>query len=179
MKNHTRLYKLVSIALTAAGIAVIAPFSVPIGPVPLSLASFGCMLAVYLLSYPGAVYAAAIYLLLGFSGLPVFSGFTGGFQKLAGPTGGYLLGYLLLVSIAGWFSDKLNGEKKGYLLGFLIGTAALYALGTVWLMLETGLTLKKALFTGVLPFLPGDAVKICLAMKLGPLLRDRIRRRKD
>ena len=74
----------------AAVTCILAPLSVPIGPVPISLTNFAIYLSLYLLDWKKGTLSYLIYLLLGLVGLPVFSGFTGGLAKLAGPTGGYI-----------------------------------------------------------------------------------------
>ena len=88
-----------------------------------------------------ALSACAVYLLLGAFGLPVFTGYAGGIAKIAGPTGGYLLGYLFLVLIGGLFMLKMPRSEKKLLnilfpvLGLVLGTAALYLFGTAWFMI--------------------------------------------
>ena len=89
------------IAVMAALICVAGPLSVSIGPIPLSLASFAVYMAGAVLGAKKGTLAVGIYLLLGLVGLPVFSGFSGGFQKLIGVTGGYLVGYLPCALITG------------------------------------------------------------------------------
>lgn len=162
--------KLTLTALSAALLCVLAPLSVPVGPVPLSLATLIVMLMPYLLGTGKSVIAVALYLGLGAAGLPVFSGWTGGLAKLSGPTGGYLAGYLLLALAAGLTLRVTGGRFWPTAAGFALGTLLLYAVGTAWLTLATQMPLPAALTAGVLPFLPGDAVKIALAAKCGPLL---------
>ena len=130
-----------------------------------------------------------LYLLLGMAGLPVFSGFSGGFVKLAGPTGGYLIGYIPLALISGLFiqfSTKLqpSSDKKALKLtlprliqvsGMIFGTAVLYALGTVWFCIVMDCTASYALSLCVLPFIPGDLAKMLIAIVLGPELKKRIK----
>ena len=89
------------IAVMAALICVAGPLSIAIGPIPLSLASFAVYLAGAVLGAKRGPLAVAIYLLIGLVGVPVFSGFSGGFQKLIGVTGGYLVGYLPCALLTG------------------------------------------------------------------------------
>lgn len=160
------------IGLMTAVTCVVAPLSLPIGPVPISLTTLVLYFSVYLIGTKQAFISCLIYLLLGMVGLPVFSGFSGGAAKLAGPTGGYLLGYLLMILIAGFFITRANGKKWIDLMGMILGTEALYTLGTVWLSVQSGIGLKAALFAGVIPFIPGDAVKILLALFQGRKIRN-------
>ena len=89
--RKTSTYAMVVTALMAAVTCILAPLSVPIGPVPISLTNFAIYLSLYLLDWKKGTLSYLIYLLLGLVGLPVFSGFTGGLAKLAGPTGGYIM----------------------------------------------------------------------------------------
>ena len=177
-KVHRRISTstMVVVALMAAVLCVLAPFSIPIGPIPVSLATLGLYLAVIILGRKKATAVCLMYLLIGFVGLPVFSGFTGGPAKLLGPTGGYLLGYLLLTMIAGWFVDKFS-EKNGLcVLGIWIGTMACYVVGTVWLAVQMEMSFQTALVIGVVPFLIGDVVKIIIAVWFGSAIRRQIHR---
>ena len=159
------------VALMAAVICVLAPFSIPIGPVPISLATFCLYIAVILLGGRKAFIVCLMYLLIGFVGLPVFSGFSGGPMKLLGPTGGYFLGYLLLTMIVGWFVDKFPKKRVMCLLGFILGTASCYLTGTAWLAFQMNMNFVSALLVGVVPFLVGDVIKIVAAMWIGTLVR--------
>ena len=159
------------IGLMTAITCVLAPMAIPIGPVPISLTNLVLYFSLYLVGTKFTLVSYVIYLLLGLVGLPVFSGFTGGPAKLAGPTGGYLIGFLLMIWIAGIFITRSNGKKWIDLSGMIIGTAAVYAVGTVWLSVQSGMDFRAALFAGVIPFLPGDAVKIFLALFQGRKIR--------
>ena len=154
-----------------AVLCVFGPLSVPIGPVPVSLATFVIYLMVYLLGMKRSAVSIGLYLLLGLIGLPVFSGYTGGPVKLFGPTGGYLIGYLFLALIGGYFIEKSGGKLLPSLLGMILATAVLYTLGTLWLAKVTGISLMSALSAGVIPFIGIDAAKMAAAAILGPVLK--------
>ena len=158
-------------ALFAAVLAVAAPFSVDIGPVPLTFATFAIYLAAIAIGAKRGVAAVLIYILLGGFGLPVFSRFQGGFHIIAGVTGGFLIGYIPLVFVVGIFADKYSGNIFAYALGILIGTILLYTVGVVWFMYLTGSALTAALLICVVPFLPGDALKAIAACAIAPKLR--------
>ncbi|MBR3299664.1 MAG: biotin transporter BioY [Clostridia bacterium] len=162
-------------ALMAAALCILAPLSIPIGPVPITLSVLAIMLMPYLSGMRLSVLAVVLYLALGALGLPVFSGFEGGVQKLVGPTGGFLVGYIPLALIAGLFVDK-SDRMPAQLLGLALGLFACYALGTVWLALQMRIDLSAALGAAVLPFLPLDAVKLVTAAVLGPQLKKRLKR---
>lgn len=164
------------IGLMAAVMCLAAPFSVPIGPVPISLATLVIYFTIYLLGAASGTISCLIYLLLGLVGLPVFSGFTSGPEKLLGPTGGYLIGYLLMALVGGIFVDRYRKNILLQFLGLVLGTAACYILGTAWLAWQASLSLKAALWAGVIPFIPGDLVKIAAAMVVAPQIRRQIDR---
>ena len=121
--------RLTRTALAAAVICILGPLSVPIpvSPVPLSLTHLGIYLAAYTLGRKDATAATLIYLLLGAVGLPVFSGFSGGFAKLAGPTGGYLLGFVILTFVVAAAVDRYDGKRGPVALAMLWGNLAVYA----------------------------------------------------
>ena len=176
IRRERTVYRLTMTAAFAAGIAVLAPWSVPLGPVPLSLCTLMLYVAAWVLT-PGRVLAAAsVYVLLGAAGLPVFAGFLGGVGRLAGPTGGYILGYLPLSVVCALFAGRFPLRRWLCLLGMVLGTAVLYVVGTLWFCVQTGTAAEGALAVCVLPFLPGDLVKMGAALLLGPALRRRLER---
>ncbi len=161
-------------ALMTALICVLGPIAFPIpflSPVPISLGTLAIYLAVYMLGLKDGMLSVAVYLLLGLAGLPVFTGFTGGLAKVAGPTGGYMIGYLFLAATEGFFTDHFHGKKLMAAAGMVIGTALLYLFGTLWLAFQMNLTFFAALGVGVLPYLPGDTAKILIALSLGSAIR--------
>ena len=113
MKTH----KLTLIGLFTAFLCILGPIAIilPFSPVPLSLGTLGVLLACLLLGTKNGLLCTILYLILGFVGLPVFTSFTGGAGKLLGPTGGYLLGYLLLASVGGSLAGRW--EKKIVITG--------------------------------------------------------------
>ena len=164
------LIRMTQISVMAALLCIAAPWSIPAGPIPISLATLVVYLAGIVIGRIDGLIAVSVYLLLGAVGVPVFSGFEGGIQKLIGVTGGYLFGYLPCVYLTGLFADRF---RKVWLTasGMILGTVLLYALGTGWFLLQTERTLTEAMTLCVIPFLPGDAVKIIVAGACGIPLR--------
>jgi biotin transport system substrate-specific component len=158
-------------ALLAAIICVMAPFVIPIGPIPLSLATFAIYIAASVLNWKYGTLSVVLYVALGAVGLPVFSGLTGGIPKLIGPTGGFIFGYILLALITGLVVDRFGKHKWSYPVGMVLGTAVLYICGTAWIIVSLHYTLTAALMACVVPFLIGDAIKIILASVIAPMLR--------
>ena len=110
---NTKTKELAYIALMTAVISVLAPISLPIvGEVPISLATLAVMLSGVLLGSRNGAAAAALYLVLGAIGVPVFAGYTSGAGILFGVTGGYLFGYIPLAFLSGWFYERAKPEKK-------------------------------------------------------------------
>ncbi|MBR6366031.1 MAG: biotin transporter BioY [Lachnospiraceae bacterium] len=169
-KSNISTKTLAIIGLMTAVCCVLGPVSVPIGAVPVSLGVAAILLTVYVLGMFKSVVATLVYILLGAVGLPVFTGYQGGFQKLSGPTGGYIIGYILMALIAGFFIDRFS-YKKSYMhvVGMVLGLAVCYLFGTIWFMFLTKMSFVAALGVCVVPFLLFDALKIafCFTMGLG------------
>lgn len=168
--------RLVTIALLTAVICVMAPWSVPIGPIPLTLATFAIYLAAYILGPVDATISVLVYLIIGIIGVPVFSGATGGLAKVAGPTGGYLVGYLFLACIAGFFAYKFEKLIWLQVAGMIIGTAVLYFFGTAWYCIQAQAAVGYAIGACVMPFLLGDAIKIAVASVIGIPVRKQLKK---
>ena len=170
---NTKTKELAYIALMTAVISVLAPISLPIvGEVPISLATLAVMLSGVLLGSRNGAAAAALYLVLGAIGVPVFAGYTSGAGILFGVTGGYLFGYIPLAFLSGWFYERAKQEKKimSAFAGMIAGTAVLYALGTVWFIYLTQMDFSGAMMACVIPFLPGDFIKMIAVTAVAPQL---------
>lgn len=167
-----RTKQMVLIALMTAVTCVLGPLSIPLpfSPVPISLTNFAIFLAIFILGMKNGTISFIIYLLLGAVGVPVFSSFRGGLQVLAGPTGGYLIGFIFLALIMGFALDHFDRKLVPTIIGMIIGMAICYAFGTVWLAKLLSLSFKEGLMMGVIPYLPGDAAKIIIAAIVGPKL---------
>lgn len=168
MIKHTQ--NLTLTALMAAVLCIVGPWVIPIGVVPISLTNMAVYLTIILLDKKSAMISVALYLLIGFVGLPVFSGFTGGAGKIFGPTGGYLAGYLVLCLMASCILEVTNCK----ILALATGTCGLYLFGTLWLMLQSKLPFMTALSAGVIPFVLFDLVKIMAAVTLGNAIKKRM-----
>lgn len=164
-----RTKQMVLIALMTAVTCVLGPLSIPLpfSPVPISLTNFAIFLAIFVLGMKSGTISFIIYLLLGAIGVPVFSSFRGGLQVLAGPTGGYLIGFIFLALIMGFALDHFDRKLVPTIIGMIIGMAVCYAFGTVWLAKLLSLSFKEGLMMGVIPYLAGDAAKIIIAAIVG------------
>lgn len=148
-------------ALTGASSLI----AIPIGPVPITLQSLFVLASGGILGARWGALSMALYLAMGVAGLPVFAGGTSGLGRLLGPTGGYLVGFVLAAALVGVLARGLRGQAW-LLLATLAGLALVYAMGSIWLSLVGRIPMSKALMVGVLPFLPADLVKAFLAALL-------------
>ena len=174
MEKKLTTYQMAVTALMAAVMCVLGPLTVPIGAVPISLANFVICLTAWLLGPKFGTLSVAVYLCIGLIGVPVFSGYGAGLAKLAGPTGGYLVGYLLLALIGGLFIEKSDGNPVVSGIGLVLGDAACYVLGTAWFVFQMQCELGYALSVCVYPFIALDLAKIVVSCVVGALLRKRL-----
>lgn len=149
--------------LFVALMAVSAQIQIPLGPVPFTLQVLVVLLSGLLLGSKLGFLSQVTYLLAGAIGFPVFAGFTGGFAHLYGPTGGYLLAFPVASFVAGLFAER-SERVSTWFLGAILGIGVVYFLGWLRLGLYFGGDFKKALFIGVLPFIPLDTAKAILAV---------------
>ena len=158
------LKELTIAAVLTAITCVLAPISIPIGPVPISLGVFCIFLVGAMLPPHLAFLSVLVYILIGAVGVPVFSNFEGGFQKLIGPTGGFLFAYPLMVLIIS-FSAIIFKRKNVISLytGMILSLIVMYAFGTAWFAISTGSTVKNALLLCVTPFILVDLLKMVCA----------------
>jgi len=177
-KPFFNVKQLALVGLMAAVICILAPisFKIPISPVDISLGTLAIYFVLSVLGMKLGTLSIVIYILLGLAGLPVFTGFMGGPGKLFGPTGGYIIGYIFMALLCGFFIDKWGDKLYLTFLGMLLGTAVLYLFGTVWLAYQASLTFPEALAMGVLPYIPLDLVKLIAGTTVGTQLRRRLRK---
>lgn len=176
--NQLRMtvYTALFVALIACGAFV----SIPIGPVPIVLQNLFVLLAGLIIGPAWGLACVAVYLIIGFAGLPVFAGATAGAGKLFGPTGGYLLGYLPAVMATGTISKALKKTMPGDIVALIAGSLIVYAAGVPWLKFAFSMSWSKAFAAGMLPFLIGDGLKIIaaalIAKKIRPLIHQEAER---
>ncbi len=174
MKTRDLIFCGLFAALTAVFSQILLPL--PFSPVPVNLALLAPLLAGQLLGLKRGMVSQLLYLLLGLFGLPVFTGFSGGPGVLLGPTGGYIAGYILAAGISGCKIGLKFNRSMAALLQMAGGLLACYLLGTFWFSVVTERGLCESLMLCVLPFLPGDALKILacsyLAKKLRPIFEN-------
>jgi biotin transport system substrate-specific component len=148
----------------AAQLQVLLPFS----PVPVTGQTFAVLLLAAVYGSKRGPAAVLTYLILGFSGLPVFAGGAFGAARLLGPTAGYLVGFLGAAFIVGTLSER-GWDRRPWstAAAMTLGNLAIYIVGAAWL--SAFVSWESVFRVGVLPFLAGDAIKIALATLLLPV----------
>lgn len=153
------------IALTVAGAYIRIPL--PFTPVPITLQTFFVILAGAILGKRLGYLSQLGYLLVGIFGLPVFTGGLYGFARLFGPTGGYLIGFVLASYVVGKLLG--NEDKASFLeivIAMFVGLVVLFTFGTLQLAFIMHISLNNAIALGILPFVPGDVIKLFAAATL-------------
>ena len=148
---RTKTYEITMTALMAAVTCILAPLSIPIGPVPISFTNLAIYLSLYLLGWKKGTISYLIYL-----------------------TGGYIIGFIVMAVIAGLVIDNCH-KPLIQLVGMIAGTIVCYLFGTVWFCIVADSTFKAALGICVIPFIPADLIKMIIAMIIGPMIKKRIR----
>lgn len=172
--TFTRLHPAFLALGGSLAIAASAQIQVPLYPVPMTLQSLVVLLVGAAYGWRLGAATVLLYLAEGVAGMPVFAGFAAGPMALAGPTGGFLLGFVPAAALAGWLASRGWTEtiwRSGAM--FLAGHAVLFVGGIAWLGMLIGF--DRAIAVGLLPFLPGSVVKIALGASLLAALRARHR----
>lgn len=167
--SPTSMLSLRSVLLAIVGsglLAISAKVQVPFWPVPMTMQTFAVLLIGFTYGWRLGAATVVLYLAEGAAGLPVFAG-GGGIAYLAGPTAGYLLGFVVAAALVGRLAE-LGWDRKvsTTALAMLLGNLAIYVSGLLWLGTVVGY--GKVFAVGMLPFLPGDALKLALAAAVLP-----------
>ena len=180
-RENTLLRNLCLAILASAALWASAKIQVPFWPVPMTMQTFVVLTIGMAFGWRLGAAAVLLYFVQGALGLPVFAGTPEkgiGLAYMAGPTGGYLVGFVLAAGVVGWLAErKWDRNVFTTAAAFLIGNAVIYVPGLVWLGVVLGWD-KPVLELGLYPFLPGDALKLVLAAVLFPVLWRRVEARK-
>ena len=150
-----------------AALTVSAKVQIPFWPVPFTMQTMIVLLAGMALGWRLGAATVALYLAQGALGLPVFAK-GGGLAYFAGPTGGYLLGFLAAAALTGWLAERGWGRSAASTFAaMLAGTAVIFACGLSWLAHLIGA--EKAIAGGLVPFLTSEGLKIVIAAILMPM----------
>lgn len=179
-RNRAFIYDLVLISVSAALITICSWINIPLGPVPFTLQTLGILAVMLTVGGRRGTIAILVYLALGAVGVPVFAGFKGGIMSFVGPTGGFLIGFVI-AALVYWLLEKLFLKKLMTttvrtwifgLLGFLVFEIVMYIVGVIWFMTvyaaQTGpVGLMTVLGWCVIPFIIPDLVKMAVALIIG------------
>ena len=148
-------------SLFVAGMAQVR-IPLPFSPVPITGQTFAVLLVGATLGSRRGAASLLLYLILGLLGLPIFAAGASGLAYLSGPTGGYLVGFIISASLVGLLAARgMDRRIPSALLAFLAGEVVIYLCGVAWLSLFLGI--QRAIVAGLLPFLIGDAIKLAAA----------------
>ena len=170
----THIKNLTIRAILAASICVIAPLCIPAGAVPITAATLILFIVSACTDISFSLPAVLLYIALGAFGLPVFSGFTGGFHILAGVTGGFIIGYIPCTALISLICAKYSEKKFSFPLSMILGTLILYICGTAWHCIVTDSSVTASAAVCILPFIPGDIIKIAVASAISIPLKSRL-----
>lgn len=179
MSKKLELRDFIYSALFTAIIIVLGLIAVPlpISPVPVTGQTLGIMLAGSMLTVRQVIFSISTFLLLGIAGAPVFAGGTGGPGILAGPRGGYLIGFLIGAVVISYLRGKSNKILRLIFANIVGGVVVVYLFGIPWLGYITKVGVSKAFMMGGLPYLPGDLFKVILASVISTKLYPYLSRR--
>jgi biotin transport system substrate-specific component len=158
------------ILLGALIVAALAQVEIPLPftPVPITGQTFGVLLVGAVLGSKRGAISLASYLTMGIFGLPFFAGGASGLNILIGPTGGYLIGFIIAAYVIGLLAERgLERNVRTYIIPFLVGTGIIYICGVAWLTVVLG-SFTHAPTVGLLPFLIGDMIKLFAAALMLP-----------
>lgn len=161
--------------LTAVGAFIRIPL--PFTPVPVTMQVFFVLLGALALGPRWGTVSQAAYLGLGIAGMPMFTLLGAGVAHLAGPTGGYIIGFIAAQPVVGMIAGRDDGIKSGVIrtaAALAAGLAVIYFFGCTHLGLLTGLEFEKVLMLGLVPFIPGALLKAAAAGAIYNILKKRI-----
>ena len=175
-RKRTNILELCIIGLATALICVIAPISIPLPlGVPITLQTFIITLLAITLGPKRAVISTSLYVLLGSLGLPIFSNYTGGWQMLVGPTGGFILSFPLMAYMIGYASNRRKHKNLFTIIGISMATFVNFICGISMFCIITKSNLPVGITTCALPFILPSIIKAVLAYIVGIELKKRIK----
>ncbi|MCR5772993.1 MAG: biotin transporter BioY [Butyrivibrio sp.] len=176
MKKFT-VKRIVLCAMFAALCCATAPISIPLpGGVPVTLQTAAVFLTALLLGPLYGFVSVLVYVLLGAVGIPVFAGFSGGLGSLVGMSGGFIMSWPFAAALSGFLYFKFGRNEKGFkkyavmMIAMLLGSVIIYTIGLAQFMFLTKMSLPASLVACMIPFIPGDILKMVLVAIITPAL---------
>ncbi|MTH53754.1 biotin transporter BioY [Bacillus mangrovi] len=173
-QQRKRLRMLIYSGMFAAVTAVFAQIEIPLPVVPISGQTLAVGITAVILGSRYGAAAMAVYAGLGAAGLPVFAEAKGGLHILAGPTGGYIIGFIAAAFATGWILEKTAFTFRWALAANIAGMLITLLFGTVWLKIVLNVPWDKAMAIGVWPFIAVGLIKAALASWIGVEARRRL-----
>nr|WP_307989608.1 biotin transporter BioY [uncultured Niameybacter sp.] len=173
MNKKLSTKELVIVGLGAALMGVFSQLSIPIPTVPLTLQVFGAIILAVILESKLATLSMIVYTLIGGIGIPVFANFNRGFNVIVGPTGGYILGFILLAYIVGKVAEQKN--KSILIIGTYMGLILQYMIGTLQLKMVLNMSFGEAMIAGVYPFILKDLILTGVALVVALQVKKQVR----
>jgi len=172
MTENARVKPLIYASLFAALTAIGAFIRIPVpGPVPITLQIFFVILTGLVLGSRWGGTSMIVYVMLGLIGLPVFAGGLSGIGVLLGPTGGYLIGFIIGAFVTGLISHRAKESLLASVLAVVSGLFMIYLSGIIQLSIILHISLWEAVVMGVLPFVLFDCIKIAAAVIIAGKIR--------
>jgi biotin transport system substrate-specific component len=148
----------------AALTALLAQVAIPLWPVPITGQTLAVLLVGASLGATRGALSMIVYALAGLAGLPVYSDHTSGAAVLFGPTGGYIVGFVLAAGFTGWLAQRrLERRVVPGMLAFVAGSVVVFLVGLPWLKVVLGLTWAQTIAAGFTPFIVGGLIKAAIA----------------
>ena len=166
--------EIVLAGLFAAIIGILSQFTIPFGPIPLTLQTFAVGFVVTILGKKTGTIAVAIYLLMGMIGLPVLAGGSAGIVHYFGPTGGFLVGFIFQAFFTGLIIEKTRFNYFWSILANVVGAFITLFFGSLWLKYSGSLPWYAAFSAGMIPFILPGLIKALAAGYLGALIGKRL-----
>ena len=165
------------IAIMIGMLIICSQLAIPIGPIPITLQTLAVLMIGYLLTPKNAVLTIILYLLLGLIGFPIFANFSGGLQAILLPSFGFALAFIPATYLQTRYLKNHNiSQVKNLMIAGLINTAITYLIGLTYMAfilniyLNSSLNFMGILWIGFIPFVPGDIIKVVLAILLAKRL---------
>ena len=164
---NTRDLTKIAVCVAIITICALISFPLPFTPAMITAQTMAINLAALILKPKQAFITVLVYILIGAVGVPVFSSGACGLEKLTGPTGGFILGFLIMAPVISYLKGKGNDVRRYLAVTIIIGMPLLYAFGTAQMCLVLNIGVYKALSMAVIPFIFGDVLKCIAASLLG------------
>ena len=179
MYSISKTKKMIYISMMTVVMAICSLITIP-GAVPFTLQTMAVFMGIWIIGGKYMTYSLILYMIMGSIGVPVFSGFKGGIGVILGPTGGYIVGFVLITGGV-WIYEKITDDisDKIQIIIMIAGMLLCYFCGTVWYMYVMKITINgegisSILMICVVPYILPDTIKFILAKIIGKRVKRHI-----